>query len=100
MRDCRMYGFAISMYDGCGPTRPRSRSVGETTGAMVSAIAKCDKLEGAGLVASCGVECLQLRMSEIERFDWVFPSRYEPPRSAGNDAHKDCCSVKSTKCRS
>lgn len=35
MRDCKMYGFAISMYDGCGPTRSRSRSEGAAAGAMI-----------------------------------------------------------------
>jgi hypothetical protein len=31
MRDCKMYGFAISMYDGCGPTRSAREAAGAMT---------------------------------------------------------------------
>jgi len=41
MRDCRIYGFAISIYDGCGPTRSGSRSDGEAVGAMMRVVGDC-----------------------------------------------------------
>ena len=35
MRDCRMYGFATSMYDGCGPIRAEPCSKGVADSAML-----------------------------------------------------------------
>ena len=33
--DCRIYGFATSMYEGCGPTRAEPCSEGVAEGAIV-----------------------------------------------------------------